>query len=72
LTTLWIAIIIGVMQFIFQPTQASPGGSGGSMVSNLNTSSLVPLYNQVLLILVQSVNWFTPKNADILRKIFEQ
>jgi hypothetical protein len=74
LTTLWIAIVIGVMQFIFQPALVSPGGGAGSgsMVTNLSTSRLVPLYNQVLLVLVQSVNWFTPKNADILRKIFEK
>jgi len=72
LITLWIALIIGVVQFIFQPTEAPAGqvsGFSGSMINNLTTSKLVPLFNQVLMILTQSVNWFTPRNADILKKV---
>jgi hypothetical protein len=72
LTGLWITLILAAVQFIFQPTDI-PGQYSGpkGMVTNLKTSTLVPIFNQVLFLLSQSVSLFIPKNADILKKVLE-
>lgn len=73
LTTLWLAIILGALQFIFQPTDFSIEHTGFArrMVTNLRTSTLVPWFNVVLSWLVTSLNLFTPRDADILRRVIE-
>jgi hypothetical protein len=69
LTTLWLALVLGVLQFIFQPTGTDVPYAGFSrgLVSNLRSSALLPFFNLALNILVQSVDLFVPKNADILK-----
>ena len=71
LTTLWIALILGVIQFIFQPTGTDVPYSGFSrgLVANLRTSTLRPMFNSVLWALSQSVDLFVPKNADIFKVV---
>lgn len=73
LTTIWLALLLGVIQFIFQPTDTTIPYSGFSsgLVFNLRTSTLLPLFNQVLSIIVQSVSLFVPRNADILKGVLE-
>jgi hypothetical protein len=73
LTTLWLALILGVIQFIFQPTQTDIPYSGFArgLVSNLRTSTTLPYFNFVLSAVVQSVDLFVPRNADILRGVLE-
>lgn len=73
LTTVWLALLLGVIQFIFQPTEVTvPGvGFGGGMITNLRTSTLLPFFNQVLYVIVQSVTLFVPRNADILKGVLE-
>lgn len=69
LTTLWLALILGIFQFIFQPTGTDVPYSGFTrgFVTNLRQSSLLPFFNGVLAAVVQSVDLFVPKNADILK-----
>ena len=69
LTTLWLALVLGVLQFIFQPTGTDVPYSGFTrgLITNMRTSSLLPLLNGVLGGLVQSVDLFVPRNADILK-----
>ena len=71
LTTLWLALLLGVLQFIFQPTVTDVPYSGFSrgLVTNLRTSFLIHWFNQVLWLLSQSVDLFIPKNADIFRTV---
>lgn len=74
LTTLWIALILGVLQFIFQPTGTDIPYSGFTrgLVTNLRGSTLRPLlFNKVLWGLSQSVDLFIPKNADIFRTVLQ-
>lgn len=73
LTTIWLALLLGVIQFIFQPTDTSVPYSGfaAGLVRNLRTSLLLPLLNQVLGTIVQSVSLFVPRNADILKGVLE-
>ncbi len=73
LTTIWLALLMGVIQFIFQPTDASIPYSGFSrgLVTNMRGSTLLPLFNQVLAAIVQSVSLFVPRNADILKGVLE-
>ena len=70
LMALWMAILLGVMQFLFQPADV-PAGAGFSarMSLNLRTSTLLPIFNQILGWLVWSVSFFVPKNATILKKV---
>ncbi|MEW5957121.1 MAG: CvpA family protein [Chloroflexota bacterium] len=71
LTMLWLALLLGVLQFIFQPTGTDVPYSGfaGGLVTNLRTSFLRPYFNSVLWLLSQSVDLFIPKNADIFRTV---
>jgi hypothetical protein len=73
LTGLWITLILAAIQFIFQPTDIPVEYKGFSrgIVTNLNGSTLVPVFNSVLSLLSQSVNLFIPKNADMLRKVLQ-
>ena len=76
LTTLWMAIILGAFQFVFQDTVFDPGVSPPGVSRELKNSILTQLYfNRVLWALVQSVDLFIPKDATILetvvRKLFE-
>jgi hypothetical protein len=69
MTTLWLALILGLLQFIFQPTGAEVPYSGFTrgLVINLRTSALLPYFNLVLNALISSVDLFVPRNADILK-----
>ena len=71
LTTLWLAVILGAMQFIFQPSDIPPEVSGFArrMAVQLRNSALLPFFNQVLWLLSASLNPFIPQNADILRDV---
>ncbi len=71
LTMLWLALLLGVLQFIFQPTGTDVPYSGFSkgLVTNLRTSFLIHWFNSVLWLLSQSVDLFIPKNADIFRTV---
>jgi uncharacterized membrane protein required for colicin V production len=69
LTVLWLAILLGVLQFIFQPTEVEVKGFAARMTSNLKSSALLPYLNRVLSMLVTSVSFFVPKNADILKRV---
>jgi hypothetical protein len=70
LVALWTAIILGVMQFLFQPANIPTGGGfSAAMSSNMRNSALLPFFNQILGWLVWSVNFFVPKNADILKRV---
>jgi hypothetical protein len=73
LTTLWLALILGVIQFIFQPTRTDIPYAGftNGLVTNLRTSTTLPYFNQVLGAVVQSVDLFVPRNADILKGVLE-
>lgn len=71
LTTIWTAIILGVLQFFFQVdvTQVA-GGTGRGLVAQLTSSSLVPFFNNVLFFLVRSLDLFIlDDSADILKKV---
>jgi hypothetical protein len=71
LTTLWLALFLGVLQFIFQPTPTSAQvpytGFAERLLTNLQSSVLLPYFNLVLGWLVASVDLFVPRNADILK-----
>jgi uncharacterized membrane protein required for colicin V production len=70
LTTLWAALVLGAMQFIFQPTEVPVGvGFTANMTNQLRGSLTVPWFNKVLYVLNQSVTWFVPPSADFLRKV---
>ena len=71
LTTVWTAIILGVLQFFFQVdvTQVT-GGTGQGLVAQLKGSSLVPVFNNVLFFLVRSLELFIlDDSADILKRV---
>ncbi len=72
LTTLWLSIILGVLQFIFQPTGVDVPYTGFArgLVTNLRQSVLVHNYFNVVLVgLARSVDLFIPRNADILKTV---
>ena len=71
LTTFWMALILGAAQFLLQPSDV-PAGVGDftrRMAGFLNGSTLIPMFNTVLWLVVQSVELFVPRDADILRKV---
>ena len=71
LTTLWMALILGVAQFLFQPSDVPEqvGSFTRRMAANLNGSTLVPIFNSVLWLIVRSVELFVPSDADIFRRV---
>jgi len=71
LTALWLALLLGVLQFIFQPTAADVPYTGFTrgLVTNLRTSALRPWFNSILWLLSQSLDLFIPKDADIFRTV---
>ncbi len=73
LTTLWLALLLGVLQFILQPTVADIPYTGflKGLVINLRTSTLRPWFNQVLWGLSQSVTLFIPKDATIFKVVLQ-
>ncbi len=74
LTTFWLTLILAVIQFIFQPTETTIPYTGfaGGLVTNIQTSALVPIFNGLLRALVISLDLFVPRNADILRGVIEK
>jgi hypothetical protein len=74
LTVLWLALLVGVLQFIFQDTgtQVPYTGFSRNLVRNMHTSLLLPWFNQVLWGLATSVRLFIPKNADIFEVVLRQ
>jgi len=71
LTILWLTLILGVVQFFIQPTELSPTVTGlsGRLAGQINGSSLVPMFNSMLSLIVFSVDFFVPADADIFRKV---
>lgn len=70
LITLWMAVILGVLQFILQDALFEAGVPRPGLARQLRQSVLVHAYfNQVLWGLSQSVDLFIPKNADIFRTV---
>ena len=71
LSILWLAMLLGITQFLFQPTDvpAEIDAFTRRMNSNLNGSFFVPYFNSVLWLIVKSVELFVPENADIFRKV---
>jgi uncharacterized membrane protein required for colicin V production len=79
LTVVWTAIFLGAIQFFFSAQLPSIGGQtvGGNLgsstqsgiVGNLETSLLRHQFNQVLWLLVTSVDLFVPNDATILKKV---
>ena len=63
LTTFWLTIYLAIIQFAVQTV------TSGGLVSNLRTSTLVPVFNNILYALVLSVDLFVPKNANILKAV---
>jgi len=74
LTVLWLALLLGVLQFIFQDTGAQIPYTGFSrgLVSGMRTSLLMPWFNWVLWGLATSLRFFIPKNADIFEVVLQQ
>jgi hypothetical protein len=71
LTTVWTAIILGVLQFFFQVdvTQVT-GSTGQGLVAQMTSSSLLPFFNNVLFFLVRSLDLFIlDDSADILKRV---
>jgi len=75
LTALWVAIILGVMQFSFQVDISNVPGvevSGRGIANQLRGSTLAPYFNRVLWFLVQSVDLFVlDARADILKRVVD-
>ena len=71
LMALWLAILLGVSQFFLQVNVADAGGGAGRGLANqISGSSLIPYFNRLLWLLVQSVDLFVlDKSADILKKV---
>lgn len=71
LTVLWLTIILGILQFFVQPTELSPAVTGlpRRLATQINGSTLVPMFNGLLRLIVLSVDFFVPANADIFRKV---
>jgi len=74
LTTLWLALFLGVLQFILQPTATEIPYSGlaRGLVTNMRSSLLMPWFNSVLWALSTSLSFFIPKNADIFESVLNQ
>ncbi len=73
ITALWLAIILGVMQFFFQVNLAENSGAsatGQGLVVQMQSSSLMPYFNRILWLLVKSLDLFMlDKSADILKNV---
>lgn len=70
LTTLWVAIILGALQFILQDAVFEAGLPKPGLARELKQSVLVAsFFNRVLWLLAQSVDFFIPKNADIFKVV---
>lgn len=73
LTAVWTAIIMGVLQFFFQVDVSQAGAvavPGQGLVNQINTSALVPYFNQILLYLVKSLDLFVfGDEVNILKRV---
>ena len=71
LSILWLTLILGIIQFFIQPTELSPTVTGlpRRLAGQINGSSLVPMFNSLLNLIVISVDFFVPADADIFRKV---
>lgn len=76
LTVLWLSLLLGVLQFIFQPTETQVPYTGflNSLIINMRRSTLLPLFNGVLSGLTTSVSLFIPAavREDNILKAFLQ
>ncbi len=67
LTTLWMAIVLGMLQFVLQDSifkAVDLPGFVGSFALRLKTSSMVVVFNQVLYWVFVSISLFVPKGGD--------
>ena len=71
---LWLALLVGVLQFIFQDTgtQVPYTGFSRGLVTGMRTSLLLPWFSSVLWGLAASLRFFIPKNADIFEVVLQQ
>lgn len=64
LMSIWMALILGVLQFTFQVNVADVAGGvgvsvpGSGLVNQLRSSVLISYFNRILQLLVQSVSFF--------------
>jgi hypothetical protein len=74
LTTLWTALLLGVLQFFFQAGAFEAGNvSQPGFVGQLQSSTLVPYFNRVLRLLVQSVSLFVIESTpNILQVVVDR
>lgn len=75
LTSLWLALLLGVLQFIFQPTGTNVPYTGffNGLVSNLRSSVLVhSWFNPMLLLLYRSLSLFIPSGANIFETVLSK
>lgn len=68
---LWLAILFGVAQFFMQiNVTGAAGGASVGMGNQIASSTLIPYFNRLLWVLVQSVDIFVlNKNSDILKQV---
>jgi hypothetical protein len=77
LTSLWLAIILGAFQFLFQNAVFGaqlPAGdiSTPGLATQMRSSTLLYYFNQILYLLVQSVSLFLiDKDANILQTVVD-
>lgn len=70
LTTLWLAVILGVLQFILQDALFEAGVPRPGLARQLRQSFLVHGYfNQILWGLSRSLELFIPSSADIFKVV---
>lgn len=71
LTALWLAIILGALQFVLQPTELSAEVTGFArrITLQFRGSALLPIFNSILWLLSSSLDLFIPRDADIFRRV---
>jgi hypothetical protein len=70
LMTLWIALLMGVIQFFFQTGAFTAGGvSQPGIVAQVQSSALMPYFNRVLRWLVLSVSLFVIESTPNILKV---
>ncbi len=72
LTVLWGSLILGILQFALQVEVSTVPGvqvSEVGLTGQLRGSALVPYFNRVLWLFVQSTEPFVSANADILKQV---
>jgi hypothetical protein len=69
LTIVWTALILGILQFLFQDAVFQAGVPRPGLARELQQSTLIAYYNQVLRLLVRSVSFFVIDSAPNLLEV---